>query len=965
MTDDYSNLIRSISKAQTPKPDWLKQHSVVFSPTYGRGVVKVLLGNFATILFDHQPEAFDIDDCLEAVSAGTLLPPQSNPALSTSRDIEAIPYAPYQMLAQEWETQLRHLNVAPPRDGQYVSIPETLAAPLKTALAAKGINRLFSHQVTAYNALRDGEDLVLSTDTNSGKTLAFSLPILEGALTYGHTTLMIVPSNQLMDDQFEKMATLMELTGDDSLVCGKIHGGIEQEHRLSMFNDQPQVVLINPDCLNGLIRRARDPKYAKYTEFLSRLKYIVIDEGHEEVGVMGAHLAGMLMRLRLSLSQVGGDPWSLQYIVCSATVSNQAELANTLTQRNHPMERPPVRVIDDAQNGAPSPGRVTLIFNHQSNSASTVARLVEKLLIDTDLVGIVFFNSRNGSKKLMETVGRGLKRLGQSGLLNTVKLFNSSVSNDLKRHVIQGIKDGGVRLVFSTSSLQAGVDMPELDCSIVWGFPKLSDLRQRWGRAGRGQVPGLCIFVPSNNTNLDYYYVRHPQALINGQVEAALLDPHYPIRLAQHLLSAAAESGLKSEEVSLFFGEAGEVIAGELLRQGKLLQSQNLAYMYAKGRPYYDIPVRGNRPNSIKLINTTNGEVLETLAFNSAMREVFPGAIYKVQDGTGKLNQFRSQGLRPETNAVKLDPIQGVNRFTQAIEESDLTVARKIAQKVLNLGAFGALTLRLDWSKVDSRVVGSQEWEAIQVLSCETNGCKKCAVDLTSSRVSRCEGCRQSLKLKLVKQDLLAEVLFEPEAIIGYSIECPTMTLTASEPLKAHLRQWVKQHNRGVKLQHGGKLPLHEQVLGETDPIALGLHSFLHALIIALPLGDRYSTQDIEDSLQTKGPGMDVESVLMDTVDAGTGATEYMFEHIQTVARNALQLSQECDCQNVGCPRCLTHTSCLDDNEALYKPLGVALLKAFLETEQTETLVTVPDKVKPEAEAQGTAEAQTASLEAV
>jgi ATP-dependent helicase YprA (DUF1998 family) len=52
----------------------------------------------------------------------------------------------------------------------------------------------------------------------------------------------------------------------------------------------------------------------------------VIDEGHEEVGVMGAHLAGMLMRLRLSLSQVGGAPWSLQYIVCSATVSNQAEL---------------------------------------------------------------------------------------------------------------------------------------------------------------------------------------------------------------------------------------------------------------------------------------------------------------------------------------------------------------------------------------------------------------------------------------------------------------------------------------------------------------------------------------------------------------------------------------------------------------------------------------------------------------
>ena len=330
-----------------------------------------------------------------------------------------------------------------------------------------------------------------------------------------------------MDDQFEKMALLMEQTGDDRLVCGKIHGGIEQRDRLDMFNDAPQVVLINPDCLNGLIGRARDPKYAQYRAFLCRLKYIVIDEGHEMVGVMGAHLAGMLMRLRLSLSQVGGDPWSLQYIVCSATVSNQAELANTLTQRNHPLARPPIRVIDDAQNGAPSPGRVTLIFNHQQNSASTIARLSEKLLTETDLVGIVFFNSRKREQKLMETVGKGLKRLGQSTLWHTVKLFNSSVTSELKSSVIRGIKDGSVRLVFSTSSLQAGVDMPELDCSVVWGFPRLSDLRQRWGRAGRGSVPGLCLFVPSN-TSLDYYYVRHPQTLISGQVEAALLDRTTP-----------------------------------------------------------------------------------------------------------------------------------------------------------------------------------------------------------------------------------------------------------------------------------------------------------------------------------------------------------------------------------------------------------------------------------------------------
>ena len=962
MTENLSEIIQAVLKAQAPLPVWLKRQGIVFSPTHGRGVVQTQLGNFATVLFDNQSESIDFVDCRQAVQAGDLLPPQAGLTLSTSTNIAAIPYEPYRKLAAEWETQLRHINVSSSREGQYEPIPDDLAVPLKQALAAKGIQQLFSHQVAAYNAVRDGEDLVLSTNTNSGKTLAFSLPILDGALKHKYTALVIVPSNQLMDDQFEKMAVLMEQTGDANLVCGKIHGGVDQWARLAMFRDEPQVVLINPDCLNGLLTCLRDSQYGKYREFLRRLRYVVIDEGHDEVGVMGAHLAGMLMRLRLCISRVDGDPWALQYIVCSATVSNQAELANTLTQRNHPLERPPIRVIDDSQNGAPSPGRVTLIFNHQSNSASTIARLSETLLTETELVSIVFFNSRSGSKKLMEIVGKGLRRLGQEAKMTTVKLFNSSVNKDLKRDTIQGIKDGSVRLVFSTSSLQAGVDMPELDCSVVWGFPSLSDLRQRWGRAGRGKVPALCLFVPSNNS-LDYYYVRHPEELISGQVEAALLDPHYPIRLAQHLLAAAAESGLRPEEVSLFFGEAGEVIAGELLKQGLLLQSRNLEFLYAKGRPHSEIPIRGNRPNTIKLVNSATGQLLETVSFHNAMREVFPGAIYKVQDGGGKLNQFRSQGLQTETNTVKLDPIQGVNRFTEAIEEAETTVLRQIDQQTLKLGEFGTLILELNWSKVESRVIGSQEWEAIQVLSCETNGCNKRNVNLTGNRLRRCEVCQQMLKLKQIKQDLLTEVLFTPEAVIAQTIECPTITFTASEALKAHLKRWVKQQNRALRARYGNKLPPAEQVLGDADPIELGLHSFLHPLMVALPLGDRYSVRDVKDSLQTKGADTDVESVLLDTVNGGTGATEYVFRHLQTVARNGLKLLNECECGDVGCPSCLTHMSCQNDNEALYKPLSVQLLTAYLATDQTETADTT--EVVEAAETETVETVAAVSLEAV
>ena len=167
MDNNYSDLIRAVSNAQTLKPDWLKRNGAVFSPTHGRGVIQLLLGNFATIQFGDRQETVDFTDCLEAVTSGVLLPPQAGAEPTTSTDIAAIPYKPYRTLAQDWEAQLRHVHVALPRVGQFEPLPAQLAAPLKRTLAAKGIQQLFSHQVTAYNAVRDGEDLVLATDTSS------------------------------------------------------------------------------------------------------------------------------------------------------------------------------------------------------------------------------------------------------------------------------------------------------------------------------------------------------------------------------------------------------------------------------------------------------------------------------------------------------------------------------------------------------------------------------------------------------------------------------------------------------------------------------------------------------------------------------------------------------------------------------------------------------------------------------
>ena len=72
--------------------------------------------------------------------------------------------------------------VVPARQGQYVALPEDLDARLVTALAARGVQRLYTHQGAAWESVQAGKHTVIVTPTASGKTLCYNLPVLHTAL---------------------------------------------------------------------------------------------------------------------------------------------------------------------------------------------------------------------------------------------------------------------------------------------------------------------------------------------------------------------------------------------------------------------------------------------------------------------------------------------------------------------------------------------------------------------------------------------------------------------------------------------------------------------------------------------------------------------------------------------------------------------------------------------------------------
>ena len=113
---------------------------------------------------------------------------------------------------------------------------------------------------------------------------------------------------------------------------------------------------------------------------------------------------------------------------------------------------------------------------------------------------------------------------------------------EVRRQIEARLASGALRAVIATNALELGIDIGELDCAVVVGFPgSVASLRQEWGRAGRRQR-GLGLLVLGDDA-LDQWFARHPEALMARPVEAIALDPNNPeIRIAH--LACAAELGV-------------------------------------------------------------------------------------------------------------------------------------------------------------------------------------------------------------------------------------------------------------------------------------------------------------------------------------------------------------------------------------------------------------------------------------
>jgi DEAD/DEAH box helicase domain-containing protein len=802
-----------------------------------------------------------------------------------------------------WERTL------PGQEADAAPIPSDLPKPLRRALRSQGITSLYSHQSKALTAIRKGCDVALTPPTASGKTLSAYIPILEGCLQQGDRAIAFYGMKALSADQSSKLNTLVESL---DVRVAELTGDVSQEQRQDRMAEEPHIISLTPDLLHYQLRNVW--RSHPWQEFLRKLRFILIDETHTYNSVYGANMALLLKRLLLTIERQGGDPSKVQFIFLSATCSNIREVATRLSGRAYSKDKKtPHRLVQISKSGA-AVAEKRLVVTKPSYSVSADCAKLIVALSQEGKTGIVFVNSRFSTKRITQLVAEEDRTLAAQ-----VAPFYGSLDVARRQQIVSQLESGNVRWIIATEALEAGIDLPILDCAILVGFPdSLMSFWQRVGRAGRKRS-GMAIYIPIANNALNEYYTDEKHLL--APVESVHFNEAYPMLLARHLLCAAAESGLSKEAIVQYFGKDALPIAKQLLQQSLLHKGKN-GY-YAKGYPHRELNFRGGSIEAtIKLVDAS-GTPLEEMPASFAYREAFPGAIYRTQVD-GHLLTYKCQSLDLKSHRALMhpvdDPAETDTRFTIPQEQRHIVEQEQLLEPIVLPLQFSdaesSIELTLQWTTIVNQVQGYALYNRLYEQTCFNRNCQYHREPLSNQ--SHCPGCGRTTRKAELSQ-LIEERTFESP----YETQLGTMALKLciADSIHEPLKQASQELRRSLK---GQSIPKGHQSLWDTSSTLIALHTVGHQLMLALPLVVKAVDQrELNFSIEKAGDSY--YGIFYDQCEGGNGACENIFRNVKAIAHAAYEL-----CSDRPSSEHLYQQGCPDGNHYLVNKLGLVVLNALL-----------------------------------
>lgn len=415
--------------------------------------------------------------------------------------------------------------------------------------------------------LLDGSDAVLLAPTAGGKTEAAAFPLLSRMAVEnwtGTSVLYVCPLKALLNNLLPRLETYTSWLGRTAALW---HGDVSQPRRKGILAARPDVLLTTPESLEAMLVSVN----VDHRAFFAGLRTIVVDEVHAFAGDdRGWHLLAVLERLE----RVVGRP--VQRIGLSATVGNPDDLLTWL-QGSGAGHRPARVVAPHLRPGAePVPvaaGDVQLDYvGSLANAATVIAGLHhgEKRLVFCE------------SRKQVEELGESLRAKGV-----TTFLSHASLSVDERRRAEEAFADARDCVIVSTSTLELGIDVGDLDRVIQIDAPgTVASFLQRLGRTGRR--PGStrnCLFLALDRDGL----VGAAGLLLlwsRGWVEPVVPPPEPRHIVAQQVLALCLQEHRVGDRLWQEwwgglgpFGPAAEPIVRHLVAEGYLDQDGGMLFI--------------------------------------------------------------------------------------------------------------------------------------------------------------------------------------------------------------------------------------------------------------------------------------------------------------------------------------------------------------------------------------------------
>ena len=437
----------------------------------------------------------------------------------------------------EFMSCVTHWHTDPAREARYAPWPDCIDARIPDMLKKRGVQALYTHQAQAIDIAAQGKDVCVVTPTASGKTMCYNLPVLSEILRNENArALYLFPTKALSADQVSELYELIQLLGVD--IKTFTYDGDTPVAARRAVRQAGHVVVTNPDMLHSGIL----PHHTQWVKLFENLKYIVIDEIHAYRGVFGSNLSNVLRRLLRLCEFYGSHP---QFILCSATIANPKELAETLIGRE-------VTVVDD--NGAPMGERHVVFYNPpvvneqlgiRRGALNETQRVATRLLLN-GISSIVFAKSR----VQVEVLTKRLKDLVRDPVGNAgrVRGYRGGYLPSERREIEQGLRAGRIDTVVSTNALELGIDIGSLTACVLCGYPgTIASTWQQAGRAGRRRGTSLTVMV-ATSAAIDQFIVTHPEYFFKQSPENALLNPDNLYVLLNHFKCAAYELPFRDGE---------------------------------------------------------------------------------------------------------------------------------------------------------------------------------------------------------------------------------------------------------------------------------------------------------------------------------------------------------------------------------------------------------------------------------